>query len=289
MESSFVAARDELVKRMECMFYQPVYRYFGALWLESSLQAARESVLQAPQEEDVIVIFRKKLEDIKNWTSTRMNEEYENITKSKERLFDLLMTKIFSLNSRILSFAAEVPRDYIKIQIPDDRRFVHAVFLATGRMFSLNPYLLSRRKIESPYRQIIATECAIKQVVSDTVRNLTCLEDVFLPQTQPVSSVIFESQLPPPNFIVDAPINTPIATTDSIPITQLDPILQSPVNTSGNATSSFENFATVGDDIKYIDKVSSKGGDDQSGEENDIDDGGEDEEESSDEDDEKKD
>jgi len=246
MESSFVVARDELIRRLECMFFRSLYRYFGSVWLESELQVKKFQKATNVKEDEVIDIFRKKIGDVRNWTTTKINEEYEHVTQSKERLFDLLVTRTFTLSSRILSFAAEVPPEYIKISIPDEKRFVHAVYIAAARMFHMNPYLLSRRKTD-PCRFIRNTEKCLRQVVSDTIRNLTCLEDIFLPQTKPISSV-FSLDVPQfANFMDDTSPLTPLPETTQHQMPELQPPPSTdPITTKSQSIKS--------DDIKYVDK-----------------------------------
>ena len=183
METSLIiAARDELVSRLQYMFSLPVYRYFASMWYESRQTAAKELGSRNASVEAIRDIFLVRLNSVKHWTSTQISEQYINVTQSKEGLFELLLTRTFSLSSRILVFAVDIPPAFLRISIPDNRRFVHAVFINAARAFYRNPWLFAHNyRDQNPYSQIILLEKTIDDVVLRTVRELMNVDNIFHP------------------------------------------------------------------------------------------------------------
>lgn len=200
MDTSLVlAARDELVSRLQYMFFQPVYRYFASMWYESRQAAAgqRNSSIEAVRD-----IFLVRLNNVKNWTGTQISEQYLNVSQSKEGLFELLLTRTFSLSSRILVYAMDIPPTFLRISIPDNRRFVHAVFINAARAFFRNPWLFAHvYKDQNPYFQIISLEKTINDVVLRTVRELMNVDNIFHPQQPPPPTVDTTPDFSAPVFV----------------------------------------------------------------------------------------
>jgi|SRR5215217_5219621 len=186
MDTSFVvAAREELLSRIQYLFFQPIYKCFASIWYESQQLAIRQTRHQSPPSGVVRDIFLTRLDAVKNWTTTQINEEYSNVTQSREGLFELLVNRIFTLCSRILVVAVDVPPDYLTISIPDNRRFVHAVYINAARAFYRNPWLFlySHNGIVPPYQQIIALEQTVNETVQRTIRELMNIDNIFHPLT----------------------------------------------------------------------------------------------------------
>lgn len=192
MDTSFViAARDELLGRMENMFFQPVYRYFGSMWHESK----RLAVLQAgnnPPVETIREQFLTRLSHVKNWTNTQINEQYTKVTQGKDSLFDLLISRTFIMNSRILLVAVDIPPDYLTVNVPDGSRFVHAVFINAARAFYRNPWLFVNdgKDSSSSYFRLMALDRTINEEVRRTIRELMNIDNIFHPSVT--------SNAPPP-------------------------------------------------------------------------------------------
>ena len=208
METSFIiAARDELISRLQYMFFQPVYRYFACLWYESR-QSLVETGQRNPSIEAVRDTFLSRLNRVKHWTSTQISEQYLNVTQSKEGLFELLLTRTFSLSSRILVFAVDIPPAFLKISIPDNRRFVHAVFINAARAFFRNPWLFAHVYNDAnPYLQIISLEKTVDAVVLRTVRELLNIDNIFQPAIQPTMMSEPEFSTATPSFTHAGPVD----------------------------------------------------------------------------------
>lgn len=206
METSFIiAARDELMSRLQYMFFQPVYRYFASLWYESR-QSLIETGQRTPSIEAVRDKFLSRLNRVKHWTSTQISEQYLNVTQSKEGLFELLLTRTFSLSSRILVFAVDIPPAFLKISIPDNRRFVHAVFINAARAFFRNPWLFAHVYNDAnPYLQIISLEKTVDAAVLRTVRELLNIDNIFQPVTTQPTMVTEPAFTATPSFTNAAP------------------------------------------------------------------------------------
>ena len=195
MDASFViAARDELLSRIQYMFFQPVYKCFANMWYESQQIAIRKTRQSSPPSGAVRDIFLSRLDTVKNWTATQINDQYASVTQSREGLFELLLNRTFTLCSRILVVAVDIPPAYLTIHIPDNRRFVHAVFINAARAFYRNPWLfLHAHKDGVPYQQIMALEKTVDDTVQRTVRELMNIDNIFN-----ASSTSLPTNIPPP-------------------------------------------------------------------------------------------
>ncbi len=201
--SYYIAARDELLSRLRDAFFHPIYRYYGTLWFTS--------VSESQSLSDHISTFRGKLSDVRNWTTTKINDEFQKVTKGSESVFDLLVTRTFTINARILTFAAEVPPSYITINVPDNRRFVHMVYINAAREFYMNPFLFSDNGNEAPYRRMTVLKSTIDGVIDKTIRELQSLDSIFNGSSTTPSIISRQSVSPaaPPvdnfNFTTSAP------------------------------------------------------------------------------------
>ncbi len=210
--SYYIAARDELLNRLRDAFFQPVYRYFGNVWYTTS------NNLRGEISDLSIENFRKKMNEVKGWTTTKIDEEYQNVTQGRESVFDLIVTRTFTINARILTFAADVPPAFITINIPDNRRFVHMVFINAAREFYLNPYIFIESNRTGQYQRITVMRECINEVIDKTIRELQSLDNIFngsagsVNHSGSVNSSVYGGQQPsrPPDSHID-PIFQPNA------------------------------------------------------------------------------
>lgn len=208
--SYYIAARDELFSRIEDLFFKPVYRYFQKAWVASGNISDNR--------DQQIAVFRKKIMNIRDWSTTMIHDEYQNVSLGKDSLFDLLLTRTFTINARILTFAADIPPSYITIHVPDNQRFVHMVYLNTAREFYMNPWLFVE---DDTYKRVHLIKNTINASINRTFRDLQSLDSIFNGTTG--NSSVSGSQSNDNSSSMDyRPINGSVVTAPSFPPSLID-------------------------------------------------------------------
>ena len=133
-------------------------------------------------DDNIVKLFRKKIEMIPKWNIDIIEEEMNNIIKiSKCDWLDDLITAVFISHTKILlSISSNKDNKKINLTIPIVSNFIHKCYINFGREIWKNPYLFNENIISSEYQKNIKIiEGLISDSIDITIRKLLPVKEIL--------------------------------------------------------------------------------------------------------------
>jgi len=165
--SVLLEAKNEYNKHLVSIFKEHITRIIKNIYLDSESLCAQENT-----PENVFMVFQDNLSKIKNWSGTKLNNEYNEIKRrSGCDWLDDLIKVIFITNIKIMTMANKVKKDReISIKIPAGTQILYLCVLDSARKIWTRPYLFNKRNNIEYQRNMAEVDTLIDGAINDVLR-----------------------------------------------------------------------------------------------------------------------
>ena len=165
--SVLLEAKNEYNKHLVSIFKEHITRIIKNIYLDSESLCAQENT-----PENVFMVFQDNLSKIKNWSGTKLNNEYNEIKRrSGCDWLDDLIKVIFITNIKIMTMANKVKKDReISIKIPAGTQILYLCVLDSARKIWTRPYLFNKRNNIEYQRNMAEVDTLVDGAINDVLR-----------------------------------------------------------------------------------------------------------------------
>ena len=165
--SVLLEAKNEYNKHLVTIFKEQIIRIIKNIYLDSESLCAQENT-----PENVFMVFQDNLSKIKNWSGSKLGNEYNEIKRrSGCDWLDDLIKVIFITNIKIMTMANKVKKDKeISIKIPAGTQILYLCILDSARKIWTRPYLFNRRNNMEYQRNMAEVDTIVDSAINDVLR-----------------------------------------------------------------------------------------------------------------------
>ena len=160
-------AKNEYNKHLVTIFKEQIIRIIKNIYLDSESLCAQENT-----PENVFMVFQDNLSKIKNWSGSKLSNEYNEIKRrSGCDWLDDLIKVIFITNIKIMTMANKVKKDKeISIKIPAGTQILYLCILDSARKIWTRPYLFNKRNNMEYQRNMAEVDAIIDGAINEVLR-----------------------------------------------------------------------------------------------------------------------
>lgn len=132
-------AKEEYVGNLVKFFYPLAVKVFQNIWgkaVEKNSSATR------------VAAFQYGLRMIKDWDEDRVDKLHQKVVGDHAIRFDNLVREVLKCSTKMMCMASNVDPTYVKLVIPQSRRFIHKVFVAVAFHLYAEPNALDSHKFD---------------------------------------------------------------------------------------------------------------------------------------------
>jgi hypothetical protein len=165
--SVLLEAKNEYNKHLVTIFKEHIIRIIKNIYIDSESLCAQENT-----PENVFMVFQDNLSKIKNWSGSKLGNEYNEIKRrSGCDWLDDLIKVIFITNIKIMTMANKVKKDKeISIKIPAGTQILYLCILDSARKIWTRPYLFNKRNNMEYQRNMAEVNTIVESAINEVLR-----------------------------------------------------------------------------------------------------------------------
>ena len=166
--SVLLEAKNEYNKHLVTVFKEHIIRIIKNIYIE-----AEEICIQENTPENIFMVFQDNLRKIKNWSGSKLSNEYNEIKRrSGCDWLDDLIKVIFVTNIKIMTMANKIKKEKeINIKIPPGTQILYLCILDTARKIWCQPYLFNKRNNVEYQRNMNEVNTIVENCIHEVLRS----------------------------------------------------------------------------------------------------------------------
>jgi len=186
-------AKVEYTKQLQSILRKSIISTFSQIFEESKLQ-----------NDEILKTFQIKMTNVPNWNQDTIHEKYNQITsRISEDLFEKLLQAIIVSNVKIFGSIKKNQHAKIEITLPDNKQFVHKIYVNCARAFYQSPSLFENRRgfitSAGSAKNSIKISKIVDECVEETIRNVlpfnNILEEYFKEEPEIIDDTLTNEEV----------------------------------------------------------------------------------------------